>query len=1068
VRVTFNSTLTATILPQNPTVCYGATGTTITANGGGGTPPYTYLWNTGATTSSIYVNVGTYIVTIGDSSGCPPTYDTVIVTAFSNPITANAGTNQNVCLDNLPINLQGVVTGVTTGIWSGGLGSYSTSNTALNAVYTPSPVEIANGSVSLVLTTTGNGTCPAGVDTVTYSLVDFTANVSVTTIPVSCNGGSNGSATIAISGNQTPYTCYWNTVPAQSGNTVAGLSAGTYAVTIVNSLGCDSIISVTITEPTVLTTSITNTQNVSCNGGSNGLATVTAYGGSAPYTYQWSTSAFSQNTSTAGNIPAGIHSVTVTDANGCTSVSSAVITEPSSSISVTISTTDVSCFGLADGQIALTVTGGVPPYSFAWSLNAGNQLSNVATNLSAGSYGVVISDNFGCRSISGIIVSEPAPLTNNLSLTHVSCFGSNDGEAQLQIFGGTAPYVYTWSANSNTGNQNSASSLSAGTYSVTVTDQNNCTLDSLFDIVQPLAINLTTSINDINCNGGSNGSATISPTGGTPPYSIVWMTNIGVQMGMNANNLTSGNYTVSVTDSLGCVETANISVTQPDSLVLQMDFISPQCNGMANGAAEAIVSGGTLPYNYDWDANTGFQNTPIATGLNAGPYNITVVDANNCLVTSTITVTEPDPLVISLTGNSTICPFDTVDMLVNASGGNGGNNFYWNHGLPNANPVNVSPVYDMTYIVYVKDTLGCKSNYDTLQMEVINLYQNQMNVTSAGNVCLGESTTITSTYSAATSNLFYQWNANIPGGLGSFTVTPTTTTTYVLTITDQCNNSIVDSVKVQVNLPPVVELPEQIAVGCAPLTVQFFDSLNAAIPLQYTWYFGDGSSTNLESPEHIYFDEGKYFVTLEAMTLEGCTATTDGSSYVIVKPSPKSDFTADKWESDTREMEFVFTDLSEGATKIVWFFGDGDSLVNATNPTYTFPTYGSYSVKLASMNFYGCTDTLTQEVKIKPYYNFDVPNAFVPNRFGGNGGYYDLNNPTNEVFYPISEFVQNYRLIVYNRWGEMVFESTDINIGWDGYYRGQLSPQDVYVWKVDITYVDGFQMSEAGDLTLLH
>ena len=99
---------------------------------------------------------------------------------------------------------------------------------------------------------------------------------------------------------------------------------------------------------------------------------------------------------------------------------------------------------------------------------------------------------------------------------------------------------------------------------------------------------------------------------------------------------------------------------------------------------------------------------------------------------------------------------------------------------------------------------------------------------------------------------------------------------------------------------------------------------------------------------------------------------------------------------------------------------------------------------------------------------FDVPNAFVPNRFGGNGGYYDLNNPTNEVFYPISEFVQNYRLIVYNRWGEMVFESTDINIGWDGYYRGQLSPQDVYVWKVDITYVDGFQMSEAGDLTLLH
>src|SRR5688572_25022354 len=232
VRVYFNPTLAVTIVPTNPTICFGNTTTVITAIGSGGAPPYTYSWSSGQTTQSILATVGTYTVTLSDSTDCPSATATVTVTAFTQPITANAGPDQSVCSTNPTVQLAGSVTGASGGIWSGGNGTYTPNNTTLNANYTPSASEITNGMVALTLTTTGNGTCPPASDAISIYINTFNGVLMMSYADVTCNGYNNGTATVTVNGGNPPFTYAWSTNPVQNGVTATGLSPGTYTVVV--------------------------------------------------------------------------------------------------------------------------------------------------------------------------------------------------------------------------------------------------------------------------------------------------------------------------------------------------------------------------------------------------------------------------------------------------------------------------------------------------------------------------------------------------------------------------------------------------------------------------------------------------------------------------------------------------------------------------------------------------------------------------------------------------------------------------------------------------------------------
>ena len=162
----------------------------------------------------------------------------------------------------------------------------------------------------------------------------------------------------------------------------------------------------------------------------------------------------------------------------------------------------------------------------------------------------------------------------------------------------------------------------------------------------------------------------------------------------------------------------------------------------------------------------------------------------------------------------------------------------------------------------------------------------------------------------------------------------------------------------------------------------------------------------------------------------------------------------------------TFTNESTDSVTNFWSFGNGDTSITS-DPIYTYPDTGIYIVNLSIINDYGCTNEYELPIIINPFFTFTTPNAFTPNPNGGNGGAYDINSLTNDVFYPFTEYVEEYELLIFNRWGELIFVSHDINIGWDGYYRGNICQQDTYVWKVNLTYIGGQKVSKAGDVTLM-
>ncbi|MBI4946961.1 MAG: SprB repeat-containing protein, partial [Bacteroidetes bacterium] len=374
-------TLAVSIAPINPTVCFGGTSTTITANPSGGTPNYTYLWNGVNPARSINVGAGTYSVKLSDASGCA-VYASVTVTAFTVAITANAGADQTICTQNNPITtLNGSVSGASGGIWSGGAGTFSPNNTTLSGLtYSPTAAEITAGFVDLTLTTTGNGTCAAASDVVRIYFMGFIGTVSVTPTNVSCFGGNNGSIAINITGGINPNTYFWNTAPAQTTPTASNLTPGTYSVTITNGIGCTAQTSGTITQPTPLAVNAT-TVNVTCFGGTTGSVSLSILGGTPSYTYLWKPG--NQTTFAITNITAGTYTATVSDSKGCQLTTTYTITQPPV-LAVTLSSVNVSCFSGSNGSINSNATGGTAPYTYSWNPIAAT--SPNVSGLTAGAY----------------------------------------------------------------------------------------------------------------------------------------------------------------------------------------------------------------------------------------------------------------------------------------------------------------------------------------------------------------------------------------------------------------------------------------------------------------------------------------------------------------------------------------------------------------------------------------------------------------------------------------------------------------------------------------------------------
>ena len=445
------------------------------------------------------------------------------------------------------------------------------------------------------------------------------------------------------------------------------LSAGTYTVTVTDQNGCTDSNSTILMEPAVLNAAASVTSTLACHGDTNGQITASGTGGTPSYLYAWSNGATSQ---TASSLSAGTYTVTITDANGCTDSNSTILTEPSPLNVVTSVTSPLDCNGDTDGQITATGTGGTPSYLYAWSNGA---TTATASGLSAGTYTVTVTDNNGCTASNSTILMEPTVLIAASSVTStLACNGNTDGQITASASGGTPSYIFAWSNGATTA---TASGLSAGTYTVTVTDQNGCTDSNSTILMEPAVLNAAASVTStLACNGDTNGQITASGTGGTPSYLYAWSNGATSQ---TASSLSAGTYTVTITDANGCTDSNSTILTEPSALNVVTSVTSPlDCNGDTDGQITATASGGTGTIIYVWSNGS---TDPIISDLSAGTYTVTVTDNNGCTASTSETINDQDLIAITFEDiiNADCQGNETGSATASATGGVGGYTYLW-------------------------------------------------------------------------------------------------------------------------------------------------------------------------------------------------------------------------------------------------------------------------------------------------------------------------------------------------------------------------------------------------------
>lgn len=1040
----------ATIIGVTNVTCYGGSNGTATVSviGGSGTISYTWTPMGGNGSVATGLPAGTYVVFVSDTNGCQALATTSPGISQPPPIVVTVTTTATSCTGgnngSASVSASGGTPGFTY-IWLPSNASGPTITGLTAGVYTVQATDINN--------------C---VQTQTFSITDpapLTASISATS-NVSCFGGNNGTATVAASGG-TPFYSYQWAPAGGNGATATGLSAGSYTVNVTDSKGCITTAVAVITQPTLALSATSSATGASCFGGSNGTATITPVGGTPGYGYQWSPSGGTSQT--ASGLTQGNYVVTVNDANGCVT-NVAVVISQGTPITGSMVTIDPSC-GLNNGSIISQVSGGTSPYTYTWS--PGSVTTANLSGVGPGTYTLLVADAYNCtQTFTASLTNIAGPNLFLVATTSVSCFGGNNGSATISINQGTAPYTINWQPFGGTGL--TATGLSAGTYTANVTDGLGCTANVTATIVEPTQVSLfIVSITNALCNGGNTGSATVGASGGAPGYTYTWTPSVSTSA--SATNLQAGTYTVTGSDQNSCPASITLIITQPAVLSASIGNVSNAICYNGTGSATVTVNGGTAPYSYNW-SSTPPQTTPVLSNVPSATYSVNVVDANGCVTQTTVLINQPQPVITTAGVNDTVCVGQAGIVMATASGGSGNYYYTWQPtGIITAGTFTAVANSSATYVVVAYDQFGCAGNPDTVSIIAYQLGPGNLFVGGITPICPGRSTTIYASVTGVTGPITYTWNNNLGSGPGAFVVFPNQPTTYVVSVTNACGSTVTDSIQVLFNPQPTIALVTDTNALCVPGTIYFYDqsltgNLNDPITSWY-WTFGDGTSSTQQNPSHLYTSQGTYSVTLSVATAGGCTSNNAGAPMIIYGyPYPFAAFSVNSTTLNIPYDILICTNQSMGAVTYNWNFGDG-GISNATNPQHLYNTVGNFHIQLIATSLAGCPDTAYVDVTTTSDIVF--PNVFTPNPNNPNGGSYTIGDLTNDVFFPYTSGVTEYKLQIYNRWGELIFESLELKQGWDGWYRGKLCQQDVYVWKAFVKFNNGKTFNKSGDVTLL-
>ncbi len=1037
------------LLSQDSTdaLCAGSSDGSVSVSPIGGVLPFSYDWspNASGVTDSLLSNVmaDTYEVTVTDGNGC---------TALTS-ILVNEPAALNLSLDSTDVSCNGGDDGTAIPTVLGGRPPYTFAWSNLTADSVATNLTAGNYTVTV---SDING-CSI-IDNIDINEPPIALSLTMQSTSALCFGANSGSASVLASGGTGPYSYLWNAVGNPQVDSITMLNAQWYTVTVTDARNCEVIDSVEVIEPLALSLQL-DSFNISCFGYTNGAASVTPSGGTGPFSYQWN-DANNQSDSLATDLGAGIYTVTVTDGNNCINAASIEVLEPAG-MTATADSLQADCSGSSTGTAWVTITGGFGPYTYEWSNNGPD--NDTLYNVAAGSYSVTVTDVGGCTTSIGIEVTEPTSvLVDSVSVLPVGCTGGNDGMATVFPSGGSGVYSYDWGGGFST--NPTVNNLAAGIYPVTIADENGCSYVQNVEVTEPpeAVIASLSIVNNVTCNGMSDGSLTVFGFGGSPGYSYAWSLDGDstiISTELTPANLSAGTYRVTITDSRGCsFDDVSISISEPPPIVLSLDSTSSLCYESIDGSLEVMPSGGNgfaiSDYIYQWSTFPVPQTGTTAINLQGGQtYQVTVTDLEGCSAVGQATVPHPEPITYQTNSQAAVC-FNEENGIVwidNLNGGNQPYSYALNNGATTASSDSIYNLRAGAYNIIVTDINGCT----TERQVVIDQPQDiDIDLTIENVNCKGEETgSISAEAAGGSGDYSILWNT----GSTDFSIRDLGIGAYDVTITDSqgCTNVT----------EAAISEPAESLSGFA---VSEDATCNSGADGMIDITVSGGEPPYQYSLDSVRFFDPNIFLGLTADDYttyirdnNGCIISTNG----VTVGEPDALAITITGEELIHRGDSTLLNIFVNSPSVLtyqWSHIGPSSLscYDCPNPWAQPNDVTIYEILVTDE--FGCTDTA--QIKIDIYANRVV---YIPSGFSPNGDAY------NDVFYvqgPERLMVKTLR--IYDRWGELVYEILEVPannpaFGWDGTFNGKDVNQGTFVYYTEVEFPDGENRILQGAITII-
>jgi len=741
--------------------------------------------------------------------------------------------------------------------------------------------------------------------------------VGGSTLDPLCFGDATGTIYPSVNGGTPMYSFLWSN--GQTVQYINSLKAGTYKLTVTDQNNCTATATYKINNPPMVEVNTEYEYDISCAGADDGAVKVNGGGGKAPYTYLWSNGSTSNKIT---KLKPGTYTVTVYDIYNCEESKTYTLTEPSPLRVELDKKLDVSCHSKGDGSLEVVAKDGTPGYSYDWS-NGDNTAKIV--NLKPGSYTVTVTDKNKCMASKTFTIKQPNVLSIGQKLqVNNMCFGEEKGELDVSISGGTSPYSYNWS---NGKTSSYINLLAAGTYDLTVTDENKCTAEVSYKITEPteLVVKLIAQVNN-DCFGDQLGSLQVEGSGGTAGYNYSWSSG---DKKASISGLKAGTYDVVVTDKNGCTAEASYKILENDKVESELiQIIENSCNGDSDGVIEVKGKGGVPPYTYDWDSG---QAGARIDKLKAGKYTVTIRDKNKCETEETYEIKDPAELQVELLlSENILCHGGQTGLLgVRGLGGTPPYSFAWSNGKTTGQ---IEDLKAGKYTVIIKDKKNCEveASYDLTEPDPLNVELKFIEHNTCGSTNSGS---IEISVQGGTGSYSYTWS----NGDKSAKISNLSSGTFQVEVKDENDCSVIEEyeIKTTASLLPSREDVENIKCHGEKNGSISLEMKGGKAPYTYNWSNG-GTASKISQ-----LGSGRY--TVEVQDFEGCSFS---GEYIIVEPEM---LTLDSVELD----DVLCGGDTTGRAEIIIKGGTGETEVE-----WTYRPKGELNPKLIKVTYNTTKDSL--------------------------------------------------------------------------------------------------------------